>query len=194
MRPDSQYPRCETWHESVPAIGFTFSDHFHPGSNVAFHTNFARSLDADHPIVLMNANTGERIVHFAELDANVTDVAERALIVRPGKRLDDATRYLVAFRNLTDTHGNPIKPRLAFRAMQHPGSSFAIRVESGGTSLCYSGDSGPTPALAEHARGVNVFLCKAGMGDADEGSEEHHLASESAQAAERLAARRKAFT
>jgi ribonuclease BN (tRNA processing enzyme) len=75
------------------------------------------------------------------------------------------------------------KARLAFRAMRHPGASFAIRVESGGTSLCYSGDSGPTPALAEHARGVNLFLCEAGMGDADDGSEEHHLAGESAQAA-----------
>jgi hypothetical protein len=89
-----------------------------PGSNVAFHTNFARSLDADHPIVLMNADTGERIVHFVELDANTTDVAERALIVRPGRRLDDATRYIVAFRNLTDTLGAPIKPRLAFRAIR----------------------------------------------------------------------------
>jgi ribonuclease BN (tRNA processing enzyme) len=73
--------------------------------------------------------------------------------------------------------------RLAFRAMRHPGASFAIRVEAGGTSLCYSGDSGPTPALAEHARGVSLFLCEAGLGDAEEGSEEHHLAVESARAA-----------
>jgi hypothetical protein len=97
-----------------------------PGSNVAFHTNFARSLDADHPIVLMNADTGERIVHFAELDANTTDVTRRALIVRPGRRLDDATRYIVAFRNLTDTMGNPIAPRLPFRAIRDGGDQASL--------------------------------------------------------------------
>jgi hypothetical protein len=87
-------------------------------SNVAFHTNFARSLDADHPTVLLDAATGNRVVHFAELDANILDVARRALIIRPGRRLDDASRYIVALRNLVDTMGNPIRPRLAFRALR----------------------------------------------------------------------------
>jgi hypothetical protein len=105
-----------------------------PGSNVAFHTNYARSLDADHPIVLMNADTGERIEHFAELDANTTDVTRRALIVRPGRRLDDATRYIVAFRDLTDTMGNPIKPRLAFRALRDGGAQADLVAACG--TLC----------------------------------------------------------
>jgi len=102
-----------------------------PGSNVAFHTNFARSLDADHPIVLMKAETGERIVHFAELDANTADVTRRALIVRPGRRLEDATRYIVAFRNLVDTMGNPIRPRLAFRAIRDGGTEAEIAAACG---------------------------------------------------------------
>src|SRR2546423_3972336 len=34
MRPDTTYPRCETSHESVPAIGFTLDDQRQPGSNV----------------------------------------------------------------------------------------------------------------------------------------------------------------
>ena len=47
--------------------------------------------------------------------------------------------------------------RLAFRAMRHPGASFAIRVEAGGTSLCYSGDSGPDAgAGGARARGQPV--------------------------------------
>ncbi len=107
-----------------------------PGSNVAFHTNFARSLDADHPIVLMDANTGERIVHFGELDANTTDVTRRALIVRPGRRLDDATRYIVAFRDLVDTLGQPIRPRLAFRAIRDGGSEGVLAAACG--PLCAS--------------------------------------------------------
>ena len=40
------------------------------------------------------------------MDANTTDVTRKALIVRPGVRLDDATRYLVAIRNLVDTAGH----------------------------------------------------------------------------------------
>src|SRR4051794_32044985 len=38
MRPESTYPRCETWQESVPAMGLTSFDHFQPGSNVALPT------------------------------------------------------------------------------------------------------------------------------------------------------------
>ena len=95
-------------------------------SNVAFHTDFARSLDADHPTVIMNASTGERVVHFAEMDANTNDVARKSMIIRPGKRLDDATRYLVAIRNLVDTNGAPIHPRLAFRALRDGASQAQI--------------------------------------------------------------------
>ena len=87
-------------------------------SGVAFHTNFARSLDADHPTVLMEAGTGARVVHFAEMDANTDDVTRKALIIRPGRRLQDGTRYLVALRGLVDTHGTPIRPRVVFRALR----------------------------------------------------------------------------
>jgi hypothetical protein len=87
-------------------------------SNVAFHTNFARSLEADHPTVLMRADTGERIPHFAEMDANTDDVTKRALIIRPALRLENGTRYLVAIRNLVDANGAPIQPRMVFRALR----------------------------------------------------------------------------
>jgi hypothetical protein len=87
-------------------------------SNVAFHTNFARSLDADHPTVLMRADTGERIPHFAEMDANTADVTKRALIIRPALRLENGTRYIVALRNLVDVNGEPIRPRLVFQALR----------------------------------------------------------------------------
>ena len=87
-------------------------------SNVAFHTSFARSLEADHPTVLLQADDGARVLHFAELDAQTNDVEKKSFIVRPGKRLDDATRYLVAIRDLVDTNGTPITARLAFRVLR----------------------------------------------------------------------------
>ena len=87
-------------------------------SHVAFHTDFARSLDADHPTVLLEVPTGARVVHFAEMDANTDDVTKKLLIIRPGRRLRDATRYVVAIRHLVDANGTGIRPRLAFRALR----------------------------------------------------------------------------
>ena len=43
--------------------------------------------------------------------------------------------------------------RLTFRALVHPGTSHAIRIEAGGAVLVYSGDTALTPALGEHADG-----------------------------------------
>jgi len=109
-------------------------------TNVAFHTDFARSLDADHPIVLLDTVSGERVPHFAEMDANTGDVTKRALIIRPARRLENARRYVVAIRNLVDTNGTPIRPRLVFRALRDadpisadvcgsPCGAFAARFE-----------------------------------------------------------------
>lgn len=45
--------------------------------------------------------------------------------------------------------------------MVHPVESYAIRVEAGGRSLTYSGDTGPTPELAAAASGTNLALFEA---------------------------------
>ncbi|MFQ5515439.1 MAG: hypothetical protein ACE5FG_13530 [Myxococcota bacterium] len=103
-------------------------------SGVAFHTDFSRSLAPDHPTVLMNAQTGERVLHFAELDANTDDVTRRALILRPGRRLEDGTRYVVAIRDLVDENGQALAPRLAFRALRDGLKPKEIAAACGG--LC----------------------------------------------------------
>src|SRR5437773_8486639 len=115
-------------------------------SNVAFHTNYVRSLDADHPTVLMKAATGDRVLHFAEMDANTNDVTRKALIIRPGRRLEDGTRYVVAIRNLVDTLGNPIRPRLAFRALRDGGTQADIARACG--TACGAAIGARLPAFA----------------------------------------------
>lgn len=45
--------------------------------------------------------------------------------------------------------------------VDHPCDAFALRVEHGGRSLVYSGDTGPCEALVELSRGVDVLLCEA---------------------------------
>src|SRR5215208_2125957 len=44
MRPETQYPRWDTWHESVWAMGLRFVDHFQPGSNTPRATGWPARL------------------------------------------------------------------------------------------------------------------------------------------------------
>lgn len=43
----------------------------------------------------------------------------------------------------------------------HPVEAYCVRVNAGGASVTYSGDTGPTPALAELARGTDIALFEA---------------------------------
>jgi ribonuclease BN (tRNA processing enzyme) len=51
--------------------------------------------------------------------------------------------------------------------MAHPVPAYAIRVEYGGRALVYSGDTGPSDALVDLARGADLLLCEAGLCDGD---------------------------
>ena len=46
-------------------------------------------------------------------------------------------------------------------AVDHPVEAYALRLEHGGRSLVYSGDTGPCSGLVELARGADVLLCEA---------------------------------
>ena len=45
--------------------------------------------------------------------------------------------------------------------MVHPVTAYALRVEAGGRTLAYSGDSGLCPGLDDTARDADLFLCEA---------------------------------
>lgn len=50
---------------------------------------------------------------------------------------------------------------LQSRAMDHLCEAYALRLDHGGRSIVYSGDTGPCAALVELARGADVLLCEA---------------------------------
>ncbi|MFL6128136.1 MAG: MBL fold metallo-hydrolase [Mycobacteriales bacterium] len=58
--------------------------------------------------------------------------------------------------------------RLRFERVDHPVETHAVRVEAGGRSLTYSGDTAPSAALVGLAAGSDVLLCEASW--ADDGS------------------------
>jgi ribonuclease BN (tRNA processing enzyme) len=50
---------------------------------------------------------------------------------------------------------------LTARRVDHLCEAYGLRIDAGGRSLVYSGDTGPCAALVELARGADVLLCEA---------------------------------
>jgi pimeloyl-ACP methyl ester carboxylesterase len=91
----------------------------------------ARSLDLDSPTILIDADTGERILHFIEVDANAEGDPERQVVfLRPGRSLTPSHRYIVAMRNLKDPSGNDVQAEAAFAALRDGQLTTIPAVES----------------------------------------------------------------
>lgn len=80
--------------------------------------------------VILDAETGERVPHFAELDMSHEDEERRALLLRPVVRLEDSRRYIVAIRGVQDADGLAVEPSAAFRALRDGGESDEPSVEA----------------------------------------------------------------
>ena len=86
---------------------------------VGVRTHDARSLDHDSPTVLIDADTGERVLHWVEVDVNAEAAPERqVLFLRPAQALVPGHRYIVAFRDMLDENGIAVEPEPAFRVLR----------------------------------------------------------------------------
>ncbi len=139
---DTSLPTTRTGDVPVPGNMVLSSDGFSAG--VAPFTHFPgatitglptpldieASLDEDCPTVLIEAETGKRVAHFAELDVS-GDASSQAFMIRPVVRLLDETRYIVAIRNVVDEDGKTLSASSAFRALrdgvEHPHPSVQLR-------------------------------------------------------------------
>lgn len=65
--------------------------------------------------------------------------------------------------------------RITAAPMAHPVESYAFRIEHGGRSLVYSGDTGQSRELVELARGADLFLCEAAYTDGKDTYRAVHL-------------------
>jgi ribonuclease BN (tRNA processing enzyme) len=68
--------------------------------------------------------------------------------------------------------------------------TFGLRVSDGRRTVAYSGDTAPTPRLADLARDADVFLCEATLSDPEPAERGHLTADEAADAFEASGARR----
>jgi hypothetical protein len=100
----------------IPAIMTWFKDVVL--DNVPHHWDLAASLDPDCPTVLLDAETGERLPHFVELNESTDDSRHKAFMIWPLQRLKDSHRYIVALRDLEDSSGQLIAASSAFQALR----------------------------------------------------------------------------
>jgi hypothetical protein len=120
------------------------NDGFSPGSTLITHLPGATtsglpdplhidaSLAPDSPTVLLEAETGARVAHWAELDVRSdpdptpgdTAAHPRAFLIQPAARLKDGTRYIVAIRHVLGADGSPLAASDAFAALRD-GRPFA---------------------------------------------------------------------
>jgi hypothetical protein len=87
----------------------------------ATRTHDLSSLAANHPTVLIDAETGERVLHWCEADARATAPeyeARQIFFLRPARSLSPGRRYVVAVRDLVHADGTPVRPEPAFAALR----------------------------------------------------------------------------
>jgi hypothetical protein len=85
-------------------------------SGLATEDHIERSLAPDAAIVILEDSPGKlrRVPYWVEPDLREGDPAGQTLFVRPAEILKEATRYVVAFRNLREVSGAAIQPARAF--------------------------------------------------------------------------------
>lgn len=87
--------------------------------SLVFHDRMEATLDtATSTTLILEAETGKPVMHFAELDPRAESDARRALVLRPMIRLNNGKRYVVAIRNLVDKGGKKIVAPEGFRALR----------------------------------------------------------------------------
>jgi hypothetical protein len=115
-----------------------------PGATVtglATPDTIAGSLLPQSPTVILNSATGARLAHWVDRDEYVVQAKlrigdmeqrprfnigrdidelrqEQALMLRPAIRPEDATRYIVAIRNVVDADGITLEPSPEFKALR----------------------------------------------------------------------------
>ncbi len=98
-------------------------------------TDIDQSRSTSSPTLLLDAETGELIPHFGQIDTQAITGADLqpsmvSTMLRPVVRLNDDARYIVAFRNVTNGDGAVIEPSAAFAALRDETASEDESVEA----------------------------------------------------------------
>ncbi|MFG2720848.1 MBL fold metallo-hydrolase [Streptomyces sp. NPDC048416] len=151
-------------HARLDEVDAIWISHLHADHSADLLTAYYAALFADirlsAPIPLYGPpGIADRLAHFLTNGPTRSPV-ESAFAVH---ELHDGHRARVGAFTLTS------------RAVAHGVPAFAVRIESEGRSLVYSGDTAPCAGLTRLAEGCDVLLCEAESDHAPgEGSQVHH--------------------
>jgi hypothetical protein len=98
-------------------------------SEMAGQYSIEKSLDAGHPSMIINQETGEIVPHWTELDIRSDDSEPTIIHLRTIKALDHNTSYVVLFSNLQDSDGNQINSPVGFTALRDNVTTTSSDVE-----------------------------------------------------------------
>jgi hypothetical protein len=145
---DTTLPSYDNEGDHIDKTPFIQRDGFSPGGGImtsmpgatttgladAYHID--QSMTPTSPTVLIEADTGALVPHWAELDSLPSTVTYNAhngadastFFIRPALRLKDNTRYIVAIRNVVDSTGTPLPPSPVFQALRDntPSSDLSV--------------------------------------------------------------------
>jgi hypothetical protein len=119
---------------------FLTRDGFAQGSTILTHLpnatvtglpgqdDMAMSITTASPTLIMEADTGDFVPHFSELDVQKPDAATQAFMIQPAVRLKDATRYIVAIRHVVDANGKALPANPVFAALRDDTPSTDLSV------------------------------------------------------------------
>ncbi|MEC9399485.1 MAG: hypothetical protein VX475_17790, partial [Myxococcota bacterium] len=107
-------------------------------ANLVFHDEDpAPTTQPDSVTILLNADTGEALAHWAEVERQTSKVDERVLNIRTFDNLEPETRYIVAIQNLENVSGELVATPQGFKQirdkeeLEHPVlGPLAARYES----------------------------------------------------------------
>jgi len=104
-----------------------------------------------------------------------------------GRQLGTPDMFEQAFSVHEFEQGRPFETAgfevVARKVIHYDLEAYAFRVSANGSTLGYSGDSGPSEELVEIARDADLFLCEATLGDAQVEPMRGHLSPLEAESA-----------
>lgn len=99
------------------------------GDELVPYTDIGASLAAGSTSVLIDAQTGERVPHWAEIEVTSADPGQRLLVLRTIHPLRYGGHYVVGLRGLRRTDGAPVESSAGFRALRDGTASADPDVE-----------------------------------------------------------------
>jgi ribonuclease BN (tRNA processing enzyme) len=128
-------------------------------------THFHIDHHGDLPTLVFALKHGMLPTRTAPLEI-IGPVGTRALIERLAAAYGDwltAPGFPLTIREITPDDAIEIGVRLTCQPVPHTPESVAYSIECGGRRIVYTGDTGPSPALAAWAHGCDLLLCECSL-------------------------------